>query len=70
MKSECPICRGNNFCGNTMENDERCWCTKMTFPPEVFRQIPEEDLYKRCICETCLNRITELEQASKRSMDH
>ncbi|PID00949.1 MULTISPECIES: cysteine-rich CWC family protein [unclassified Sporosarcina] len=69
MKSECPICRGNNLCGTTIASDERCWCTKKHFPEEVFRQIPKEELHKQCICETCLNHITEIEQASKRSMD-
>ncbi|PIC71511.1 MULTISPECIES: cysteine-rich CWC family protein [unclassified Sporosarcina] len=69
MKNECPICLGNNLCGTSTESNEHCWCTKKIFPEEVFRQIPEEHLYKQCICEMCLIRITKIEQASKRSMN-
>ncbi|PIC67038.1 hypothetical protein CSV71_07375 [Sporosarcina sp. P21c] len=69
MKYTCPICQGDNLCGNAMESDEHCWCTKKIFIEEVFRQIPADQLHKRCVCETCLKRITEIEQASKRSAD-
>ncbi|WP_083032742.1 cysteine-rich CWC family protein [Sporosarcina ureae] len=70
MKNECPICQGNNLCGSSVESDEHCWCTKKIFTEEVFRQIPEEQLHKQCICEACLNRIARIEKASKRSMNH
>lgn len=67
MINECPICEGDNLCGNVSEAVEPCWCTKKTFPQAVFQQIPEQQLYKQCICEACLERITKIEQASKRS---
>ncbi|ARD47355.1 hypothetical protein SporoP37_03890 [Sporosarcina sp. P37] len=69
MQDTCPICQGNNDCGSGFKETGTCWCTEKAFPQEVFRQIPEEYLYKNCICERCLHRITEMEQASKGSAD-
>ncbi|PIC64306.1 hypothetical protein CSV79_07495 [Sporosarcina sp. P13] len=58
MKDVCPICRGANQCGNGLPKEAgSCWCTDKVFPDEVFREIPEEELYKHCICESCLERI-------------
>ncbi|PIC74946.1 MULTISPECIES: cysteine-rich CWC family protein [Sporosarcina] len=65
MITQCPICQGNNKCSNLSAEPEICWCTKKVFTDEVFRKIPEEQLYKQCICERCLHRITEIEKASK-----
>ena len=69
MINECSICKGDNLCGNVSKAIEPCWCTKKIFPQAVFQQIPERQLYKQCICEACLDRITKIEQASKRSND-
>ncbi|WP_153730836.1 cysteine-rich CWC family protein [Sporosarcina obsidiansis] len=59
VKDVCPICKGNNQCGNGLPKEKRdCWCTNKEFPEEVFRQIPKEDLDKHCICPNCLERIS------------
>ncbi|WP_301107962.1 cysteine-rich CWC family protein [Sporosarcina sp.] len=54
----CPICQGDNHCGNGLPKENRaCWCTAKTFPEEVFQRIPTEELYKYCICQRCLEKI-------------
>ena len=69
MSSECPICRGDNACGNKSGVQETCWCMEKFFPQEVFRHIAEEKLPLHCICETCLDRFLKTEQASEGSDD-
>ncbi|AXH99611.1 hypothetical protein DV702_07510 [Sporosarcina sp. PTS2304] len=59
MEDKCPICQGENHCGNSLPKTHgSCWCTNKVFTEEVFREIPEEQLYKKCICEKCLACIT------------
>lgn len=58
-KTVCPICNGHNQCGNgNLKDGGKCWCTDKKFPDEVFGQIPREELHKRCVCQSCLKRIT------------
>ncbi|GLX66479.1 cysteine-rich CWC family protein [Paenibacillus glycanilyticus] len=56
--SECPICKGNNQCGNLQGLPAgECWCSKETFPKAVFERIPPELSGKACVCQACLERL-------------
>ncbi|HBZ10697.1 MAG TPA: hypothetical protein DEO65_12580 [Bacillus bacterium] len=58
QEEKCPICsKDNNCCFSLDKNLGNCWCSKESFPKEVFDQIPSEELYKTCICKQCLDRI-------------
>ncbi|WP_251671585.1 MULTISPECIES: cysteine-rich CWC family protein [unclassified Sporosarcina] len=62
----CPICKGDNHCGNGLPKEKGvCWCTSKTFPEEVFFHIPEQELHKHCICQHCLEKIAAKKQAGE-----
>lgn len=56
-KHLCPICQSDNGCG-VSHSQEFCWCMDKVFPEEVFQEVPEAERDKRCICQSCLARIT------------
>lgn len=55
----CPICGRENKCMMTEEGEasNHCWCTVENFPKEIFEVVPEEYLYKHCICKNCLDKF-------------
>ncbi|MDA3129211.1 cysteine-rich CWC family protein [Aliibacillus thermotolerans] len=55
----CPICHHANHC-EAGEN-KQCWCTEEEFPKKIFDLVPEESLYKHCICKNCLTEFKEKE---------
>ena len=68
MAELCPICHGPNHCCNNQDNSMgSCWCTEKTFPEGVFLLVPEEEIRRTCICQTCLdNYIRDEEMESHR----
>ena len=56
--SKCPICGGDNHCGNVagMKHGE-CWCDRAVFPQEIFDVVPSNGEEKSCICQSCLQKF-------------
>jgi len=55
--SICPVCGGPNHCGEIdpqRNRDSRCWCARETFPPGIFKLVPDDKRGKSCICRQCL----------------
>ncbi|MBD8005055.1 cysteine-rich CWC family protein [Bacillus norwichensis] len=61
MKSkdeECPICGHlNKCCYSQNKKLGICWCSEEAFPKEIFEQVPQEYLFKTCICKKCLEKF-------------
>jgi hypothetical protein len=56
----CPLCGKDNRCGNVAGLPiDACWCSKLSFPPNIFNQIPKDQLNKSCICQACLEKFKE-----------
>lgn len=56
----CPICSRDNNCCHSMDKSlGECWCSKESFPKEIFDLVPVEQLRKTCICKKCLDRFKE-----------
>lgn len=57
-KRICPICGKENNCAIANgKNPEECWCMNVSFPKEVFENIPDDKKDKSCVCLDCLNKI-------------
>ncbi|MBW7474752.1 cysteine-rich CWC family protein [Paenibacillus oenotherae] len=57
---KCPICGGDNSCGNIAGKVQgACWCSKEYFPEGIFSTVPVDQLGKACICRSCLNKFKE-----------
>lgn len=52
----CPICGEENHCMMQGDAEGECWCTKETFPEQIFQLVPPADRHKRCICERCVKK--------------
>ncbi|MEH7119136.1 cysteine-rich CWC family protein [Neobacillus vireti] len=55
----CPLCGEENKCMTGSTEEGGCWCTKPSFPNEIFELLPVESLRKHCICLQCLNKFKE-----------
>ncbi|QJD88177.1 cysteine-rich CWC family protein [Cohnella herbarum] len=56
--SLCPLCGESNGCGNLIGMPQgTCWCSSATFPPEIFKSIPDEKRRKACICKACVEKF-------------
>ncbi|TFE23302.1 cysteine-rich CWC family protein [Cohnella luojiensis] len=56
----CPLCGRGNQCGNLAGlSHGACWCSKVEFPPAIFKQIPADQLNQACICQACLEKFGE-----------
>ena len=54
----CPICGGDNDCGNVAGRPHgTCWCDREFFPKEIFDKIPSTGSEKTCICQNCLGKL-------------
>ncbi|MDE5413469.1 cysteine-rich CWC family protein [Alkalihalobacterium chitinilyticum] len=53
---KCPLCYEVNHCGNE-ETQSACWCSKESFPKEIFELIPKDQLHRSCICQNCLDQF-------------
>lgn len=51
----CPLCGGPNGCEPARQGrqDVPCWCTLVTFSPELLAQVPSHLQRKACICARC-----------------
>ncbi|UUZ97166.1 cysteine-rich CWC family protein [Paenibacillus sp. P25] len=50
--------RGDNGCGNLAGKPHgTCWCSRETFPEEIFAALPQDRLGLACICRGCLERF-------------
>ncbi|WP_083486087.1 cysteine-rich CWC family protein [Alicyclobacillus ferrooxydans] len=55
---ECPICGGDNNCGNLAGKPHgNCWCDKEVFPQEIFVKVASSPERKLCICRSCLEKF-------------
>lgn len=60
VAARCPICKGDNKCGNLAGIPAgECWCSKEAFPQVVFERIPSDLLGKACVCQACLHKLRE-----------
>nr|WP_130613985.1 cysteine-rich CWC family protein [Cohnella abietis] len=56
--NHCPLCGKGNNCGNLSGLPQgSCWCSKATFPPDIFKSVPPELINKTCICKSCLENF-------------
>ncbi|WP_083511908.1 MULTISPECIES: cysteine-rich CWC family protein [Alicyclobacillus] len=57
--NKCPICGGDNNCGNVAGKPHgTCWCDRESFPKKIFDKIPSKGSEKTCICQNCLEKLT------------
>ncbi|TSE18288.1 Cysteine-rich CWC [Tepidimonas alkaliphilus] len=56
--TRCPLCGGDNACA--MEAQRRsgqpqppCWCTRVTFAPELLARVPPAARGQACLCPRC-----------------
>jgi len=57
----CPICGKSNACAmgkNKPGAEQGCWCMTVEFPKSYTDYIPENALGERCICQACLQKIS------------
>ncbi|MFC3151533.1 cysteine-rich CWC family protein [Litoribrevibacter euphylliae] len=63
--SICPLCGKGNFCvmtqdltdGESGRSMKACWCMSASFPENYQSYLAQQDLDKRCICESCLDQM-------------
>ncbi|CAG7643724.1 hypothetical protein PAESOLCIP111_04538 [Paenibacillus solanacearum] len=56
----CPICGGDNDCGNAADRPPgTCWCGSEYFPQAIFALVKPELRGKACICIACVQRFRE-----------
>jgi len=52
--TRCPLCGGSNRCAMAAgQNDEPCWCTKVTLTAAMLERIPVAQRGVACICAAC-----------------
>ncbi|MBH0170108.1 cysteine-rich CWC family protein [Fictibacillus sp. 18YEL24] len=52
--SECPLCKGDNFCAiSNGKNPESCWCMKVQIPAQLLECAASDR--ETCICQTCVD---------------
>ncbi|MDP3700331.1 MAG: cysteine-rich CWC family protein [Hylemonella sp.] len=54
----CPLCGQPNGCANELARatglaQPPCWCTTVTFAPELLARVPAQAQRKACICARC-----------------
>ncbi len=57
-ESRCPLCGQPNGCvpARTGRFDQPCWCTELTFRPEVLARVPADLQRKACLCRVCASK--------------
>ncbi|WP_373231122.1 cysteine-rich CWC family protein [Cohnella sp.] len=56
----CPLCGMTNNCGRLAGlPPEACWCSRQSFPAQIFERLPQDQLNKSCICQACLEKFKE-----------
>jgi len=64
--STCPLCGGPNQCASAADpNATECWCESVDFPDGLLAQIPDGEVRKTCVCQTCLNKYQESISSNK-----
>ena len=57
MKTEiCPRCGASFECYHDTNSHNDCWCTRLTLPPAVLKQLNHEWPGK-CLCKKCLEEL-------------
>ncbi|WP_370569623.1 cysteine-rich CWC family protein [Sporosarcina sp. BP05] len=55
---QCPICKDNNNCCNSIGKSLGiCWCSGEFFPKAILELVPYDQLRKSCICKKCLDEF-------------
>ncbi len=51
----CPLCGGDNNCAMTRPGQTvaDCWCLTTSISPDALDRIPQDQINKTCICQTC-----------------
>ncbi|WP_309863841.1 cysteine-rich CWC family protein [Desmospora profundinema] len=64
--SNCPICGLDNDCGNLSGKPRgTCWCSRESFPDEIFDLVPSHQMNQSCICRDCLSAFKNGRQDEK-----
>ncbi|MCZ8294792.1 MAG: cysteine-rich CWC family protein [Hylemonella sp.] len=58
----CPLCGQPNGCANeiaraTGQAQPPCWCTTVTFTPELLARVPAQAQRQACICAACAGAV-------------
>ncbi|MBI2745736.1 MAG: cysteine-rich CWC family protein [Burkholderiales bacterium] len=58
----CPLCGQPNGCANEIERatgqpQPLCWCTTVTFTPELLARVPAQAQRQACICAACAGAV-------------
>ncbi|NCN72008.1 MAG: cysteine-rich CWC family protein [Betaproteobacteria bacterium] len=61
----CPLCGQPNQCAMEVERatgikQPPCWCTQVSFTPELLEQIPQAKRHKACVCAACAAKAQQL----------
>jgi hypothetical protein len=61
--SRCPLCAAPNTCAMELErttgrSQEPCWCTRVSFDPDLLARVPAAAQGKACVCPACAARTT------------
>jgi cysteine-rich CWC protein len=51
----CPLCGGANACAPARSGrfDTACWCTTVSFAPELLARLPAAQRGVSCLCPAC-----------------
>ncbi|QMV41188.1 cysteine-rich CWC family protein [Cohnella cholangitidis] len=56
--ARCPLCGEDNRCGNLAGLPHgACWCSRIDFPRDILKRIPDERRGKACVCQSCVEKF-------------
>jgi hypothetical protein len=63
IDTACPSCGEDNRCPRESGEPYRgpCWCEEIPVPVRRLRLLADQSLEPRCLCHTCLSKLTESE---------
>ncbi len=66
----CPLCGQANQCAMeiaraTGVSQGPCWCSQLSFEPELLARIPQAARGKSCVCAACAKAATEDANATR-----
>ncbi|TSE26271.1 cysteine-rich CWC family protein [Tepidimonas aquatica] len=56
--ARCPLCGGDNACAMQAQHrsgqpQPPCWCTRVSFAPDLLARVPEVARGRACLCPRC-----------------
>tara|TARA_R110002167_G_scaffold94895_3_gene253072 strand:- start:35 stop:262 length:228 start_codon:yes stop_codon:yes gene_type:complete len=66
----CPLCGQSNSCQQVKQTEmlkktcgtDACWCLSIKLDDQIRQDLKEQTNCKRCLCQTCIQKISQAQQ--------